>query len=470
MNGRTRVSTKPIHKAVFFIAGLQRSPGSAPAGVQVNRSSVGARLLRLLRGWRCERACLVVVLVIACAAPHAAAQPALRGPWLDAAQQRIEALRKTDVRVIVLNAAGEPVQNARVHIDQQRHDFPIGFTLADANWPTSAGSDAPLWRCFNAVSLDELTDWPTMSPLQDAPPELEPIEDAVRAARRAGFVLRFGGLISADFGRNPGWLAGLSAHDQQAALAQRLAEAFRATPGGMMQYDLYSHTLDHDGIEETFGLSALRALYEQARVLAPRASIGLHVRDALLGRRMNEMARRVTAMRHAFIPLDHVAIEQRMSRQLVQAPLQRSFEQLEGLDMDVVLVGLEIGGSSEAAAAYNLEVLLRTAFASKAVRGIWFGPLTEAVTTAEHGALLNEEGGLTPAGEVVDRLFHEMWRTEERATTDALGNVRASVFTGVHRVTATLPNGEKLDMTVRVAPGDDERIVLLAPGERSVDG
>ncbi|MFW6059427.1 MAG: hypothetical protein ACODAQ_04560 [Phycisphaeraceae bacterium] len=397
--------------------------------------------------------------------PRATAQAPLQGGWVDAAQDRIEDIRKTEVRLIVLDAAGNPVPNANVHIDQQRHAFPLGFTLVEDQWPEALPSGAPLWRCFNAIALDALTDWSAMSSRHDAPPNVEPIEQIVRRAQRTGITARFGGLISADRARNPAWLAELDKPALREAFDRRLSEALRGVLGPFTQYDLYTHALDHDDIEQTFGTPALRALYDRAQALAPDASIGLRVRDSLLGGRMRQMARRITTMRLDFIPFDYIAIEPRMTRQLVQAPLQRTFDQLEELNANVTLVGVEMGGRSEAAAAYNLEVLLRTAFASSSVQGIWLGPLTAEQTTAEHAALLDDEGNPTPPGEVVDRLFHETWRTDHRAATDALGNVRASIFAGVHDITAELPNGETLAMTVRVAPNDDERVIVLEPGE-----
>jgi len=142
---------------------------------------------------------------------------------------------------------------------------------------------------------------------------------------------------------------------------------------------------------------------------------------------------------------------------------------MDGMDINVVFVGLEVGGSSEAAAAFNLEVLLRTAFASSndqgqpTVKGVWFGPLTPEQASAPNAALVDAQGNLTEPGRVVDRLFFDLWRTNEQYQTDLTGNVRTRIFTGTHRITAELPTGRILRSTVHVPRRDTRRVIVLEP-------
>ena len=58
---------------------------------------------------------------------------------------------------------------------------------------------------------------------------------------------------------------------------------------------------------------------------------------------------------------------------------------------------------------------------------------------------------------MVDRLFHETWRTDLEATADELGNVRARAFPGTYRLTATLPDGRELRTEIRLEKRSDER-------------
>lgn len=423
----------------------------------------------------CVLSCTVALLTMA---PGVRAQPPLEAAWVDQTEQRIEAHRKTDVRIIVLDGEGEPVRNAAVRIEQQRHDFPIGFTLpAGGDWPEPLAVDdanaaaqpfaltqESLWRCFNAVALDGLGDWERVSPRPDAEPDLAPLARQVRRARRTGMAVHFGGVISADLGRNPGWVGDIADEAAlTAALERRLHDALRRTPGPIQHFDLYTHALDHEFVQGRLGTAGLRRLFERAHALAPDVSLGVRVRDALIGPRRQRMLQRMLAFEDEFVPIDALAIEEHVSQQVIQDRLRRSLEELETLEMNVRLVGLEIGGHSEAAAAYNAEIVLRTAFASPSVRGLWFGALDADEVGTPHAHLLDDAGAPTAPGRVVDRLFAETWWTDEAAETDAIGNVRARIFAGIHRLEADLPDGRTITTLVHVPLAEGERVILLGP-------
>lgn len=59
--------------------------------------------------------------------------------WRKAANERIERLRKGDVRVVVQDAQGKPVKGAKVEVKMLRHAFPFG-NIVDAGFLTSQGA------------------------------------------------------------------------------------------------------------------------------------------------------------------------------------------------------------------------------------------------------------------------------------------------------------------------------------------
>ena len=433
-------------------------------------STRGRLFMRLMQPMQRMRrsvgpALLCALLLIGLPPRAAAQQQSLQGRWVTDTQQRIDRLRKTEVRVVVLDARGEPVRDATVRIDQQRHAFPLGFTLTEAQWPAGIATQQPVWRCFNAVSLDPLTDWARVAPDADATPDFEAARRMVDQAKRAGMRVRFGGVISGDLGRNPAWVGERRPAELPELLHARLARALRDVNGAVTHYDLYTNALDHDFIENLLGTAVLRGLFERAGALAPDASIGMRFEDCLLGARLRRMVRRVIAMDRDFIPIDVVALEHRVTGHLVQARLARALDWLGRLQMDVVLVGLELGGNGPASAAFNAEVMLRTAFASPNVKGIWLGPVHGDETGAPNAALFDEAGVPTKVGQVVDRLFNNTWRTDKSAQTDARGNVQTTVFAGVHEIEAKLPEGPTVSMTVHVPMRDEARMIVLEPSK-----
>ena len=125
----------------------------------------------LERSWVRMACCLG--LLLGCGGPVLA--QLLAGPWLVVSEKKIDAARKTDLRVIVLDAAGHPVSGASVRIEQTRRAFHVGLVLPETGWPEQglgAGTHTEFWRCFNAISLERLTDWPGLQP--DPGSELDP--------------------------------------------------------------------------------------------------------------------------------------------------------------------------------------------------------------------------------------------------------------------------------------------------------
>lgn len=411
----------------------------------------------------CDAVPLWFLLIFTLASPlHAQAQD----DWVGQINAQIDKLRKTDMRVIVLDAQGRPVPGAVVRIEQLRHDFTIGFVLGEAGFP-QAEPDTPVLRCFNAVSLEHWTDW---SRLQSGPldePDFSAVDRLVDQAELAGLTIRWGGLISADAARNPQWVSFLEGPKLAAALEDHVKGILLRYGGRVDAFDLYTHSLDHSFVEDRLGAAMLRRLHQHARAAAPHAAIALRLENCLAERRLRRAIQHADAMRQAFIPFNEVSISQRIGGLLMQRQLSHGLEMLGELGADVVIGPLEVGGSSDGAAASNLETLLRACFASKPVRGIYFAGLTVDDVADPTAALLDNAGRPLLPGQMVDDLFHSEWWTNETHAADELGNVYTRVFAGTHRVTAILPGGQTLSMTVYLQaqppPGLSQHIVLLEP-------
>ncbi len=406
---------------------------------------------------------VVTAASVALACPAAA--QVLSAPWKQRAERQIETHRKTDVRVIVQDAAGEPVPDAQVRIEQRRHDFAIGFGVPRAGWPDVRG-DEPVWRCFNAVSLHHLTPWSRLQPDGPRQWKIEPIEDAVHLARLHGLTVRWGSVISADTGRNPGWVGFLEGSKLRAVLEDHLEHVLFGFGQRVEQFDLYANSLDHDFVERRLGEPMVRLLFERAKAIAPRATICIQFEDSLTGPRLEQMVQRITDMR-PFIPIDMIAIEQRITGLMLEAPLSRGLNLLGTLEQDVVISSLEVGGGSESGAAANLDTIMRSLFASPQIKGVWFAGLMPAEVADPYAALFDERGEPTKAGLRLDELFRGTWWTDLTEPTDELGNVYARVFAGTHEITATLPDGTVLHTVVYLAHrpphGRPTHYVLLEP-------
>jgi GH35 family endo-1,4-beta-xylanase len=396
----------------------------------------------------------------------------LDAPWVGQAQKRIEQCRMTPVRVIVLDEQGRPAADAVVRVQLQRHAFPLGVRLnpadfADGNQPEPGRDGAPVWRCFNAASLELATAWPT---LQEGLGQWDftLVDDMLGWAERRGMLVRWGALTSADPGKLPPWVLRLRGEELRRALENHLATVEVRYGRRVAQFDVHGDQFDHDLAARRLGPAMIRELHEYAKAQAPAAKMAIRFEDALTGDRLNLMVRQLTHLRESFVPFDLIAVEQRLGGTVVQGPLQRALAWLEDLHAEVAVTGLEVGGNSPAGAALNLETVLRTLFAQPCVQGIWLTGVRAKDVIEPNAALVDEQGEPTLAGRALEGLIRLEWWTDLTARTDELGNVKARVMAGTYHITASAGGVALGETTVYLPMSGAERIVLLEPARPPV--
>ncbi len=390
-------------------------------------------------------------------------------PWVSESQRAIDSAHKTDLRVIVLDVSGRPASGASVQIEPIRRAFHVGLVLPETGWPEQglgAETHTEFWRCFNAVSLELMTDWPTLQPVAGG--ELDAgrvalIEAVLSDAEAHGMYVRWGPLVSADPGRVPGWAAGLEGDALAGAVADYSNKIYERFGGRIGQFDVYSQSLSHSLIEDRAGGSVVRRLYGSVPVHSPGAVACARFDEALDIGRMLKVQRRLTAMREAFIPVQLVALDHTFGGTLERRSLVRLLSKIDQINGPVVISGLTVGGDNDMATAINLETVLRTLMERPGVQGIWFAGLNAELAGDPSGALLDDMGLPTSSGRVIDSLYHDNWRDVIETSADELGNVRARVFAGDYRVMARLSDGTTSVTEVHVVKSDDPQVVLVEP-------
>ncbi|MCE9590253.1 MAG: endo-1,4-beta-xylanase [Planctomycetes bacterium] len=382
----------------------------------------------------------------------------LSGEWVKESDRNIEENHKTRLRVLVLNAQGRPAALTMVKVTQLTHAFTWGI---DAPAVPEARPLPVVWRCFNAVSLDPA------GTLSCTRPTAEPMDttaiDRTLASFPEDWTVRWGGVVSGDWTDAPEWIARLKGDELDTALSDHTTALLRRYAGRADGFDVYTHVRESGFIESRLGEGAIRSLFERAKAARPTATIGIRFDDVFEGPRLPGMIQRVRTLREAFVPFDSIAVSGRFGGTLVQATLREAVEWIGRLDMPVTVSGLEVGGASPAAAALNLEMVLRTFFAAPSIHAIYFTGVTRQQVTDPSAAFLDDAGQPTPTGELLDRMLHTLWWTDTELRTDAMGNARAKVFAGRYRITAMFGDGSASSVDVWLPVSGGERTVVIEP-------
>lgn len=399
----------------------------------------------------------LVTLLLAVSPPRAVAQM-LSGEWVNASDKQIEEHRKTRLRVLVLDASGQPRPMTMVTVTQQAHAFTWGVAAAAV---PEAQPLPGVWRCFNALSLEPVGDLMHTRPLEGAP-DFAAVEAKLATLPR-GWTARWGGVISADPNASPAWVSQKRGVELEQALNTHAAQVVERYSGRVRGFDLYTHLIDHNVIEARLGGGAVRGLFENVLAANPRASLGVRFDDALEGPRLPLMIQRVRSLREAFVPFDHIALGGRYGGTLVHATLRAATDWIAQLDMPVTIASLEVGGGSPAAAAINMEMVLRTFFSQPSIQGIYLSGLTKAQVTDPTAALLGDDGSPTPVGELFERMTRGLWWTDTQVRTDLMGNARTKVFAGRYTLSVDYGDGNKVSVDVWLPVAEGERTVVLQP-------
>ncbi|MCC7192824.1 MAG: endo-1,4-beta-xylanase [Phycisphaeraceae bacterium] len=387
----------------------------------------------------------------------------LQGQWVDDANVQIDKIRKSNMRLIVVDSAGKPVRDAKLDVTQVSHAFQWGVKL-DPTWikdgVVNLKQDAPVYRCFNGVSLEAMTAWPKAEP---SPGEwnADQLRKTIGEIKRLGLAVRWGPVLSNDAGRLPDWVNKLDPAAMVLACQTHVQRVSTEFGDEMESLCVIGCAVGQDIFTERIGSPIYGRLYEAARTKSPHARLSMYFADGLSPQRTQAVVRMATDLRDQFIPLDEVDLEVRLSGTLVQAPVARSLKWVADAGLESQLVNVEVAGESPTSAAINLETLLLTAFASPGVNGIWFAGLTGDSFTNPEAALIDATGNVTSAGRLLDQLVHTKWRTVSTIATDALGNARLRGFAGAYRAVAHFPDGTTATTNFWLPPKENERVVLI---------
>lgn len=401
-------------------------------------------------------ACLLTMFVGVM--PTNAQAQALQGKWVDESEAAIELHRKTDVTVIVLDRDDKAIHKATVKLVQQRHDFIIGLTLPKGQLPPEDLRDRPVFRALNAIALDRFTDWSSsaQTPAKSSERLVEQWTQAIDPID-----LAFGRVISADPARNEDGVALLKTKALRDALQARIGEALKSEPKPN-RFDLYADLLFQDMVERKLGMGMVHRMFESAHAIRPDAKLSLRVRDAVSLQYGRVFAAAVQRLEIQQVQIDGVTIEQRFSGQVQAKPLERMLnDYVAELPVPVLFAGLEVGGTTDAAAGLNMETLLRLLFAQPNIKGLYLAGLYDEELVEPNAALLDAQDKPTSAGTVFDALFTKHWHSEVSGTTDERGNVSARVFTGWYSIEAQLPGGQRIQTRAYIPKSDRAKIIVL---------
>ncbi len=404
--------------------------------------------------------------------------------WRRKALERIEAIRKSDLTIEVLDAEGNPVKDAEVRVEQTRQDFVFGTTLDtrqllpsqvgeesakkheelltsgmfnllipgnELKWAAFAGSYGPFYRPKRA---DWAVEWGEERGIT--------IKGHVMVWNLPGPVRRSLG----DKARDPAVV--------QQAVKDRIFEIGERFKGRLPVWDVINENYKHRGLVEIVGHDAVADWFRWAKEASGGAKLfwnEIHVLPET-ERGANVRAYTMERIKHLQklgAPIDGFGIQGHLS--VSSAPPPEVI--LKRLD-EFATLGLEIQATEFDVNIRDTQDPDQLAFQADYVRDFTTVMFSHPSVTGviywtpspykwiPNSALTNKDSTLRPHGEVWKRLVTEDWRTDESLATDDQGLATLRAFHGDHRITVK-HHGKTAKATARLtADGGTVEITLPA--------
>lgn len=388
--------------------------------------------------------------------------------WREPALQRIEQLRKGDLRITVTDPAGNPVPDAVVKIEQLRHAFrfgtaaPAGRFLDQTN-PDNLRFQQEVERLYNTVTFENDLKWPAMS---DG--NTERVERAIDWLHQRGIQVRGHCLLWGSFQHLHASIRDLRGPELLEACKAHVTDYARRFDGKLYLWDVVNEAGSNVEVWNNIGWEAFPDSFRWAREADPDVQLCYNdygiVNENPVYRA--KVAARIRQLLDAGAPVDVLGIQAHMNTPLT--PIHRVLEIMDewadfGLPLEIT--EFDLGCPDDQVHADYVRDFMIAAFSHPKLQafimwGFWEGSHWRA---KDSGAMFRRDWSPRPAQEAWEDLVFNQWWTRADEKTDNAGSASTRAFYGKHRVTVESAVG-KAGAEIELLPGAPRDIKLVVGG------
>lgn len=390
--------------------------------------------------------------------------------WRPAAQERIRQWRMGTLTVNVVDGDGQPVNGARVDVEQTRHAFRFGTAIADgplfANSPDGERYRTEIKRLFNYAVLENALKWGFQN--GNGFPTAARMLDWCAAN---GLPVRGHNLLWPSYQYLPESVRNLRGQDLRQAIELHVKDAASKAKGRVVLWDVVNEAVTNTEVTQEAGRDLLWKSYQWAREIDPDAGLAYNDYNISNAKAGSNEAQRQAILKVIQELLDNGAPVTLLGDQghmnMPLTPMPRVLETWDdlaqfGLPLEITEFDIVLGGiRDEEAQAKYLADYLTAAFSHPKMQsflmwGFWDGAHWLA---AQGAGIFRRDWSPRPMLEAYERLVFNEWWTRAQGETNEAGRWNTRAFKGTHRVRVTI-GGLTRETEVTLA-GDAEIQVTL---------
>ncbi|MEO1498087.1 MAG: endo-1,4-beta-xylanase [Planctomycetota bacterium] len=411
--------------------------------------------------------------------PYPGAEP--DAPWRATAAARIDAIRKADLSVNVVDLAGNPVPGARVQAVMREHEF--GFGTAVQAWRLADNTSAndtyksTTQALFNTATIENALKWDAWEG------EFGPLFTPAIAAQAldwlnaAGIDTRGHALIWPGGQNLPldiqGLLGGGLTPGEQDDVRTRIENHFvnitSATNGKVVAWDVVNETRTNNDLmrELDEGDDALVDWFTRADELAGQAE--LYLNDFGILNTWGAFENRdiyfdtIAQLIADGAPIEGIGFQGHFFENDIEGPEQlwAILDRFETLGLKMQVTEFDFTTGDEALQAQYTADFLTAMFAHEGIDDVLFWGFWEDAHWRPEAALFRSDWSIKPNGEAYLDLVFDEWWTDETMNADNAGSASVRGFKGDYDITAS-GGGETVTESLVLADGGETLTVTLA--------
>lgn len=370
-------------------------------------------------------------------------------PWRKKAEERIEKIRKADLRISVRTPEGQPVSGAQVVVRQIRHSFGIGTCVVADRILQDDERDQKyrevLQQNFNKVVFENDMKWKSM----ETRPEIKTATTrAMNWLQDTGFTIRGHNVIWPAERFLPPSVVALMKEDNKPELTrvtkERVFNVMNTFKGQISEWDVVNEPVKNNDLLTMLGKDVMMDWFKWAHEADPHAKLYLNDYTMLSGGAVNQglsdaFYENIRFLKEKGAPIHGIGEQAHFGWRLV-AP-QRVLEILDRFSefgLPIQITEFDVSVTNEALQADYTRDFLTAVFSHPSVNGVVVWGFWAGQHWKPSAAMWDRNWNIKPNGRVWQDLWFKKWFTEKlEGVTDSSGDFVGRGFLGTYEISVT---------------------------------
>ncbi len=382
-------------------------------------------------------------------------------PWRAEADKRIDQLRKADLKIEVVDAAGKPVAGASVKVAQKSHAFRFG-TCINEDWINDTTPDGEKYReiltkYFNHAVIENGLKWQGWEQSWSADGMVDVAKltasrarlyAAIDWMREHGMTVRGHNLVWPSKEYLPKDVIKLTEDKDLPALkrriANRISDGARAMHGRVVEWDVVNEPVANHYLQDALGgPSVMTDWYKQAHAADPSARLVLNDYTMLSGgatrlQQIDAFYNNVKRLIDEGAPIGAIGEQGHFSNNCTgMKRMLGLLDRFGALGLPIVLTEFDVNSGDEQLKADYTRDFYTAAFSHPSVDGILMWGFWEKAHWMPRAAPWGVGWNQKPNGKAYVDLVYGKWWTNTEVPTDAAGIAMVRGFKGQFDVSVT---------------------------------